>query len=184
MLSHPPHLIVVGGYPGSGKTSIARRLATELHTPWLSSDMIGQTITASSGRLSHPINATWMSYDIVFDLCEEFLHAGVSTMLDLNMGWSFQWQRLDELRMHIPHLSYTILLLRCPRTLCHARLVQRNTQVSQAEVIDLARLEPRFLEMWQFLEQLNRPDIHSIDAARPLDQVYADVWRYLMQSAS
>jgi hypothetical protein len=43
--------------------------------------------------------------------------------------------------------------------------------------------EPRFLELWQFLEQLNRADIQSIDAARPFDAVYHDVRQRLISSS-
>jgi predicted kinase len=176
-----PNLIVLGGYPGSGKTSLACRLAAEFHYPRLSSDLIGRTIVQSHGLQSPLSNPTWIAYDVVFDLCAEFLQAGVPTILDINMGWSFQWQRLDELRLCTHNLMYSILILHCPRELCHSRLMQRNKRAPQAEVVDLAQLEPRFSEMWQFFEQLNRPDIHIIDAARPLDEVYQDVRHYATQ---
>jgi predicted kinase len=178
-----PTLIVIGGYPGSGKTSIARRLAVDLQLPRLSSDAIAQTIGASPGLQGQNINATWTAYDVAFDLCAEFIQARVSTILDLNMGWAFQWQRLDELRMQIPVLRCAIMILRCARTVCHARIQQRHGLDAPGDAAEPFATEPRFLELWQFLEQLNRPDIQSIDAARPFDAVYHDVRQRLISSS-
>jgi predicted kinase len=183
MACSQPTLIVIGGYPGSGKTSIARRLAVDLHLPRLSSDAIAQTIGASPGLQSQNINATWTAYDVAFDLCAEFIQAGVSTILDLNMGWAFQWQRLDELRAQHPVLRCVIIILHCARTVCHARIQQRHGLDAAGDAAELFATEPRFLELWQFLEQLDRPDIQSIDAARPFDTVYHDVRQRLISSS-
>lgn len=178
MTSRQPRLIVVGCYPGSGKTSIAGRLAADLRLPRLSSDMIGETVRASRAIAGTGVNAIWLAHDIVFDLCAQFVQSGVSTILDLNMGWAFQWQRLDELRVQHPAPSCSIIILRCPREVCHTRIRMRQPSDSDADAADAAErfeIEPRFFELWQFIEQLDRPDIQSIDAARPFDAVYNDV---------
>ena len=44
-----PGLIVVGGFAGTGKTSVSRRLSAELCIPRLGSDTIGRTIKGSAG---------------------------------------------------------------------------------------------------------------------------------------
>jgi predicted kinase len=169
-----PRLIVIGGYPGSGKTSVASRLAADLRLPRLSSDAIGDTIRASHAIVDTGVNAIWLAYDIVFDLCAQFIQSGVSTILDLNLGWAFQWQRLDNLRAQYPALSCSIIILRCPRELCHARIRAREPSDS-ADAAERFEIEPRFSELWQFIEQLDRPDIQSVDAARPFEAVYNDV---------
>jgi predicted kinase len=175
MTSLQPTLIVVGGYPGSGKTSVARRLAADLRLPRLSSDAIGETIRASPAIMGANLNATWLAYDIVFDLCAAFIQSGVSPILDLNMGWAFQWQRLDELRAQHRGLRCAIIILRCPREVCHARIRERQRDDPSADIAERFEIEPRFFELWQFIERLDRPDIKSIDAARPFDTVYDSV---------
>jgi predicted kinase len=172
MTSLQPTLIVVGGYPGSGKTSVARRLAADLQLPRLSSDAIGETIRGSPAIAGANLNAIWLAYDIVFDLCAAFIQSGVSPILDLNMGWAFQWQRLDELRAQQRGLRCSIIILRCPREVCHARICERQRDDPSAVAAGRFEIEPRFFELWQFIEQLDRSDIKSIDAAQPFDAVY------------
>ncbi len=174
-------LIVLGGPPGAGKTSLSKRLSIELSIPRLSSDSIGRTIRLSQGIQDGAVNATWIAFDVVFNLCAEFLEAGVSTVLDLNMGWAFQWQQLDAIRNHQPGVRWLPIILRCPRERCITRIRHRYdtepTTSAPPELYD----GPRFVNVWTFLEQLDRPDVYSVDAARPEDHVYADVKRHLRQ---
>jgi len=46
-MNNVPSLIVIGGFPGSGKTTISSKLSYELGVPRLSSDAIGHTIKDS-----------------------------------------------------------------------------------------------------------------------------------------
>jgi predicted kinase len=182
--SQHPLLIVVGGYPGSGKTSVARQLAADLHLPRLSSDAIGDTIRTSQAIAGNSVNAMWLAYDIVFDLCAAFIQSGVSTILDLNMGWAFQWQRLNDLRTHHPTLRCSIIILRCPRDVCHARIRERHRGTPTTDPVEQFEVEPRFFALWQFLEQLDHPDIESVDAARAFDTVYHEVRQRIMPIVS
>jgi len=47
-----PALIIVGGFAGTGKTAISRRLSAELGIPRLGSDTLGRTINTSLGSHS------------------------------------------------------------------------------------------------------------------------------------
>jgi predicted kinase len=184
MTDQSPMLIVVGGYPGSGKTAVARQLAVDLHFPRLNSDAIGDTIHTSQAIAGTSVNAMWLAYDIVFGLCSAFIQSGVSTILDLNMGWAFQWQRLNELRTHHPTLRCAIIILRCPREMCHARIRERHRGLPSADPAEQFETEPRFFELWQFIERLDRPDIASVDAARAFEAVYHDVRQRIMPIVS
>ena len=90
-------LIVIGGFAGTGKTSLSKRLAAEFGIPRLSSDAIGRTISLLQGIQGQSVNATEIAFDVIFDLCAEFLRHGISTILDLNIGWAFQWEHLERL---------------------------------------------------------------------------------------
>jgi predicted kinase len=76
-------VIVIGGVPGAGKSTVARRLAADLSLPFLSPDTVGQTLQASRGiRVRDAVDASWIAYDVLFRLCEEFVGAGLSVVLE------------------------------------------------------------------------------------------------------
>jgi AAA domain len=127
-----PTVIVIGGVPGAGKSSAARRLAADLSLPFLSPDTVGQTLRASRGiRARDAVDAYWIAYDVLFRLCEEFVGAGLSVVLELNLGWAFQWDWLDRLAARQP--AYV-----CCRSCCAAR----DTSVSSASVSGTRVIRP------------------------------------------
>ena len=178
----PAALIVIGGFAGTGKTSLSKRLSTEFSIPRLSSDAIGRTISMSQGIQNQSVNAIAIAYDVVFDLCAEFLRCGVSTILDLNMGWAFQWEHLDALREQQPAVVWVPILLHCPWELCIERIRHRYAaEPTMSAPPEVYMTKPQILKVWTFLEQLDRPDIHIVDAAKSEDQVYASIKQYLTQ---
>jgi predicted kinase len=178
--SATPALIALGGSPGAGKTTQARRLASELRIPLLSADSLGDLIGASEALRGLDVNAQWIAYDVVFGLCSEFLQLGSSVILDLNLGHAFHWQKLDALRQSDPALIWVPIVLQCPRDVCMERIGKRyaanpNTYAPP----DVYTTVPHIVGVWTFLEQLDRPDAYVVDAARPHDDVYADIRRYV-----
>lgn len=178
-------MIVLGGFPGAGKTTLAKRLSAAWRIPRLSSDTLGQIIAASHPLKQTSVDAYWIAYDVVFGLCAEFLHAGVSTILDLNMGWAFQWQQLDALKHQYSDVRWLPIVLRCSREICLQRIGQRYADdPAAASPPEVYTTTPHIVNVWSFLEQLNRPDVHVVDAGRPLGEVYADITHYLAQQSS
>lgn len=179
-----PVLIVIGGFAGAGKTSLAKRLSTEFSIPCLSSDAIGRTIGESQSIKDKSVNATAIAYEVVFDLCREFLRSGISTILDLNMGWAFQWEHLDAMRAQQPAVVWVPILLRCSWELCLERIRHRYAaDPATWAPPEVYMTTPHILGVWKFLEHLDRPDLYVVDAARPADEVYADIKHYLAQLA-
>ena len=77
-----PALIVIGGFAGTGKTTMSKRLATEPRLPRLGADTIGRTIRESRGNQGNGANAYWVAYDVLFRLCEELLCVGLSRAIE------------------------------------------------------------------------------------------------------
>ncbi len=120
----PTKLIVIGGFAGSGKSTASRRLATDLRVPRLRSDTIGRTVRASVG--ADNVDAYRVAYDVLFVLADEFMQAGVSAVLDLTIGWEFQWRAVDRVRDSNPNAEVVPLILSCPHSVCMARIARRH----------------------------------------------------------
>lgn len=171
-----PVLVVVGGPPGSGKTVHAQRLSAELGYPCLSSDALGRMISGSDGFPGSTGDAWRAAYDVVFGLCDEFVRHGVSVVLDISLGWQFQWQHLDAIRGRHPETHWLPIVLQCPRAVCLDRIAQRHTSdpASYASAEWFAS-NANAQSVWDYLESLDRQDAHVLAADRPLEAVYLDI---------
>ena len=75
----PSVLVVVGGLPGTGKTTIATALARRTTTPYLRVDRIEQAIVEWSA-LTHPLGA--VGYAVASQLATEQLALGLSVIVE------------------------------------------------------------------------------------------------------
>ena len=165
-----PAAIVLGGFAGTGKTTPSRRLSREWGLPRLGSDTIERAIRASHGITDDAIDAYYIAYDVLFALCEEFVQAYVSVILDLNLGWAFQWRHLDAISECHPQAIVLPIVLRCPREMCLERTRRRHAaDPGYYDPPAVYTTDPKILKVAEFLDQLDRPDVHFIDAARAQD---------------
>jgi predicted kinase len=74
-----PVLVVVGGLPATGKSTIAMALARQTSTPYLRVDRIEQAIVAWSS-LSHPLGP--VGYAIAHELAREQLELGSDVIVE------------------------------------------------------------------------------------------------------
>src|SRR5829696_5645269 len=75
----PPVLVVVGGLPATGKSTIAIALARRTSTPYLRVDRIEQAIVAWSA-LSHPLGP--VGYAVAHALAREQLELGLNVIVE------------------------------------------------------------------------------------------------------
>lgn len=172
-------LIAIGGFPGAGKTTICQRLCSEFNLPCLSSDSIGRTIEGSQGVGEGRIDAYRVAYDVLFRLCEDFIRASATVILDLTLGWDFQWRKLDGILERHPQTLFLPVVLQCPHELCMERLEARHRTMPEVYAPpSYFRNEPKVRSIWNTLQGLNRPDVHFVDASGDEDQVYTQVKQY------
>jgi predicted kinase len=175
-----PAAIAIGGPPGAGKSTLAARLSSELGIPRLSSDTIGRIIERSEGIRGGAVEAYWIAYDVLFGLCDEFVREGGAAILDINLGWDFQWQRLEWLRERHPMALLLPLVLRCPREVCLARIRERHEAAPDVWAPpERYMADDALMRVWGYLERLDRPGVRFVDAARADDAVYAEVMGHL-----
>src|SRR5437762_13722511 len=72
-------LIVMRGYPGTGKSTIARAIAAALHAPLIYRDILRQKAVDIFGDVPH---VGRFSYELMFALAEEQLSLGLSVVMD------------------------------------------------------------------------------------------------------
>lgn len=56
-------IILVGGMPTAGKSTIAENLSRHLNLPWISTDQIGMIMRAVASKKQYPTLFTWEDYD-------------------------------------------------------------------------------------------------------------------------
>jgi predicted kinase len=179
-----PLLIVLAGFAGAGKTTLSRRLAAELGIPRLGSDDLIRIVGRSRPLADRAGDAGWIAYDVFFDLAEDFVRTGLSVILDNNMGEAWRWQRLDAIRDRHPNVQLVPIVLRLPIATCAERMQRRHADDPDNEfAAEAIMTEPRHVRKWEFVETLDRPDVHIVDADRPVDKVYEEIRRYLLTRA-
>src|SRR2546428_10033315 len=86
--------IVMRGFPGTGKSTIARMLAAALHAPLIDRDIIRQTAVHIFGEL--PLVGQF-SYELMFALVREQMSLGLSVVVDTPLTYRTTYEQCKEL---------------------------------------------------------------------------------------
>jgi predicted kinase len=81
-----PQLVLVGGAPASGKTTLARRLATKLGYPFLNKDLIKESLFDSLGSPDRERSRqlSLASYVVLYRIARRMIESGTSQILESN----------------------------------------------------------------------------------------------------
>jgi len=121
-----PTLICLYGFPGSGKTYVARNLAEEIQLAHVSSDRIRNELFQNP-RYDSQENA--IVTHLMDYMSEEFLSAGVSIVYDTNALRTAQRRNLRELaRKH--HAAYLLIWLQIDIETAYIRTQQRDRRTA------------------------------------------------------
>ena len=105
-----PVLIVVCGAPASGKTTLARRLATDLRIPLLEKDTIKESLASAldvpDREASKRIGAA--SFRVLYDLAFAMLANGSTMMIEANLNRACATPELAQLAA-----AATVVIVQC-----------------------------------------------------------------------
>ena len=165
-------LIVMRGYPGTGKSTIARALAAALHAPLIDRDVIRQKAVDILGDIP---GVGRFSYELMFALAREQLRLGLSVVVDTPLTYHITYEQAQALAetFHIPML---VVHCKCPPEVQKRRLEGRKGKVSEFQITsweEWLRWKPRFEEF--------EDEGCIIDTSNPLDDSLAKVMRCIQE---
>jgi aminoglycoside phosphotransferase family enzyme/predicted kinase len=124
-------LVVVGGLPGTGKTTLAARVAQQEGWVHLSSDVTRKRLAGlAPGGLYAP-DATARTYRELLDQARALLADGESVVLDASFV-AEQWREAARATARDTHADVVELQCRAPEHVAEARLVSRPAGPSDA----------------------------------------------------
>jgi predicted kinase len=160
--------IVMRGFPGTGKSTIARLLAAALHAPLIDRDIIRQTAVDVFGELPQ---VGQFSYELMFALAREQLGFGLSVVVDTPLTYHTTYEQCKELAQSF-HTPMLVVHCQCPPEVQKRRLEGRKGKVSEFQITSWEQWEqwrPRFEEF--------EDDGCIIDTSNPMDDSLAKVMR-------
>jgi predicted kinase len=154
------------GYPGTGKSTIARAIATALHAPLIDRDIIRQVGVDILGNL--PAIGRF-SYELMFALAREQLELGLNVVIDTPLTYHTTYEQAKRMArtFSIPML---VVHCKCPPEVQKRRLEGRKGKVSEFQITsweEWLRWKPRFEEF--------EDEGCVIDTSHPLDESLAKV---------
>ena len=154
------------GYPGTGKSTIARAIAAALHAPLIDRDIIRQMGVDILGNLA---TIGRFSYELMFALTREQLKLGLSAVVDTPLTYRTTYEQAKQIAetFSIPML---VVHCKCPSEVQKRRLEGRKGKVSEFQITsweEWLRWKPRFEEF--------EDEGCVIDTSHPLDESLAKV---------
>lgn len=170
-MSHP-YLIVIGGFAGAGKSTLARRLGRTLALPYYEIDLVARAIADSPDFQG--TNSKGVAFDLFWVFARTHLENGNSLIFDQNMGQSWQWNQIKHLCALVPNATLITFILDCPYDLCIERFEARTEHPDLGDV-DIHDHKYK----WDYLNDNEFTDAIRIDATRSQDEVFAEVVTHL-----
>jgi len=160
--------VVMRGYPGTGKSTIARAIAAALHAPLIDRDIIRQKAVDIFGDLPE---VGRFSYELMFALAGEQLELGLSVVVDMPLTYRTTYEQCKKLARTFS-TPMLVVHCQCPPEVQKRRLEGRKGKVSEFQITsweEWMQWKPRF-------EDFDDGGC-IIDTSNPLDDSLAKVMR-------
>lgn len=162
--------IVMRGYPGTGKSTIARLLAASLRAPLIDRDILRQMAVDSFGNLPQ---VGYFAYELMFALAREQLRLGLSVVVDSPLTYRSTYETCREIARAFS-TPMLVVQCQCPADVQRRRLEGRKGQVSSFQITSWEEWE-------QWKSRFEEFDDHGciIDTSHPMDESLAKVMRHI-----
>jgi thymidylate kinase len=167
------YFIVIGGFAGAGKSTLARKLGQTFSLPYYDTDLVSKAIADSSEFEGG--SPAGVAFDVVWMLAEAYLRNECSLIFDQNMGRPWQWRRIREICEKVPGATQVTFILDCPFEVCIERC---ETRTGHPEIGSVDFRAHKF--KWDYLRDNELPEAIRVDASRPADVVYHEVAAHLI----
>lgn len=129
--------ILMRGFPGTGKSTIARAIARELRATLIDRDIVRQKAVDYFGNHE---NIGRFAYELMFALVEAQLDLGHSVVVDTPLTYlaTFQQAQLLAQKYNVPSL---VVHCKCPPEIHRLRLEGRKGKVSDFQITSLKEWE-------------------------------------------
>ncbi len=135
-----PILTVIAGRPGAGKTTLARKLASDIRCPLISRDQIKEGIVNTTGDKGEPGGALAREvYEVFFATIELLLRNRVTLVAEAAFQHKLWAPKLEPLR---EHARIRIVLCQIDAQLAYARAAQRRQADKNQDRFHNALLDP------------------------------------------
>ena len=165
-------LIVLGGFAGAGKTTIANRLSAAYNYPVISTDVINDILRDVLQKSFSEVSP--ISHAATWQLVRQQLENSVTTIVDTNMCSDATWRNLDKLQEQMPDITIVPIILQCTLDTHQERIKERGRTNKQHLNLGGYAFDDIVFK-YHFIEALERPDLIRIDADGQPDEVYASV---------
>lgn len=167
-----PFLLQMAGWMGSGKSTIARALATQIGAVVLDHDTTKSSVMAVG---VDDVVAGKASYELLFALAADALGDGHAVIIDSPSAYDAIPARGLALAQRA-RVGYYFVECECPEDICDVRITARTPRPSQVANVDAARGVRR-----STTRSPHRPatGVLTLDTTRPFDSCVAEVLAYL-----
>lgn len=176
-MSSLSRLIVVGGFAGAGKSTLAKSLGRALSIPVFEIDQIARCLQNAPDFQGTPQAAYRVAFDLFFAFARSHLQNEGSLILDQNMGHRLTLENIAALKTSLPFIDVLIFLLDCPYDLCASRVASRTEHPNLFEVTRENLHDHKY--KWDFLHENELPEAIRINATQPATAVFQAVLQFL-----
>jgi predicted kinase len=177
-MTKKPTLIIIGGFAGAGKTTIATKLASDYNHAVFSSDAINDALRGALNKSFKEVSPT--AHKVMWHLVKKQLCLGVTVIVDANMAAPHFWDSLDELQKDTPDAEVIPIILQATLDTHRTRIEERGRTNKEHLNLGGDKLED-VLFKYEFIENLQRSDVIRVEANGELGEVYAAVEKVIQE---